>query len=123
MPFQIQPISEFLVRPTLPPALSRLPEIATNVLWSWDHQLRALFRRLDPVLWRESHNPVLMLSRLQPETLAKALLSNPDLALPDASGVSPEPWKPEPVGFCRKPLFLHAPERRCRQMGFRPLPA
>ncbi|MCX6614228.1 MAG: alpha-glucan family phosphorylase, partial [Acidobacteria bacterium] len=72
MPFQIQPISEFLVRPTLPPALSRLPEIATNVLWSWDHQLRALFRRLDPVLWRESHNPVLMLSRLQPETLAKA---------------------------------------------------
>ena len=72
MPFQIQPISEFLVRPTLPPALSRLPEIANNVLWSWDHQLRALFRRLDPVLWRESHNPVLMLSRLQPDTLTKA---------------------------------------------------
>jgi len=72
MPFQIQPISEFLVRPSLPPALARLPEIATNVLWSWDHQLRALFRRLDPVLWRESHNPVLMLSRLKPEVLEKA---------------------------------------------------
>ena len=72
MSFQIQPISEFLVRPALPNALSRLPEIAINILWSWDHQLRALFRRLDPVLWRESHNPVLMLSRLKPETLEKA---------------------------------------------------
>ena len=72
MSFQIQPISEFLVRPALPSALSRLPEIATNVLWSWDHQLRALFRRLDPVLWRESHNPVLMLSKLNPDTLVKA---------------------------------------------------
>ncbi len=72
MPFQLQPISEFLVRPALPKALDRLPEIATNILWSWDHQLRALFRRLDPVLWRESHNPVLMLSRLRPEVLAKA---------------------------------------------------
>ncbi len=72
MSFQIQPISEFLVRPALPDALSRLPEIAINILWSWDHQLRALFRRLDPVLWRESHNPVLMLSRLKPETLEKA---------------------------------------------------
>ena len=39
-------------------------------------------------------------SAQSPETLAKALLSNPDLALPDASGASPEPWKPEPVGFC-----------------------
>jgi starch phosphorylase len=72
MPFQIQPISEFVVKPSLPAALSRLPEIATNVLWSWDHQLRALFRRLDPVMWRETHNPVLMLSRLKPEVLERA---------------------------------------------------
>ena len=72
MAYQIQPLSEFLVRPKLPEQLSRLPEIATNVLWAWDHQLRALFRRLDPVLWRESHNPVLMLSRLQSEVLERA---------------------------------------------------
>lgn len=72
MPFQIHPISEFVVKPSLPAELSRLPEIATNVLWSWDHQLRALFRRLDPVMWKETHNPVLMLSRLKPEVLKKA---------------------------------------------------
>lgn len=72
MPFQIQPLSEFVVRPAIPDALSRLPEIAHNVLWSWDHQLRALFRRLDPVMWKETHNPVLMLSRLRPEVLEQA---------------------------------------------------
>lgn len=72
MPFQIQPLSEFLVRPSIPAALSRLPEIATNVLWSWDHQLRALFRRLDLVLWKESHNPVLMLNRLPAGALEQA---------------------------------------------------
>lgn len=72
MPYQIKPISEFLVRPSIPEALSRLPEIAMNVVWSWDHQLRALFRRLDPVLWKESHNPVLLLNKLKPELLEKA---------------------------------------------------
>ncbi len=72
MPYQIQPLTEFLVRPALPAELSRLPEIAANVVWSWDHQLRALFRRLDAVLWKETHNPVLMLNRLRPEVLEKA---------------------------------------------------
>jgi starch phosphorylase len=72
MAFQLQPLSEFLVRPAVPAALERLPEIATNVLWSWDHQLRALFRRLDPALWKETHNPVLMLGRLDPDVLNRA---------------------------------------------------
>lgn len=72
MPFQIQPLTEFLVRPVLPLELSRLPEIAMNVVWSWDHQLRALFRRLDPAMWMESHNPVLLLSKLKPEVLERA---------------------------------------------------
>lgn len=72
MPYQIQPLTDFLVRPALPEALSRLPEIAANIVWSWDHQLRALFRRLDAQLWKETHNPVLMLNRLRPETLQKA---------------------------------------------------
>ncbi|MDQ2946521.1 MAG: DUF3417 domain-containing protein, partial [Acidobacteriota bacterium] len=62
MPYQIQPTKEFLVRPALPGALSRLPELANNLLWSWDHTIRSLFRRLEPVLWKESnHNPVLLL--------------------------------------------------------------
>ena len=73
MPFQIQPVKEFLVRPALPPALSRMSDLAYNLLWSWDHNIRSLFRRLDPVLWKAcGHNPVLMLGRVPQATLERA---------------------------------------------------
>jgi starch phosphorylase len=73
MPYQIQPLKEFLVRPALPQNLSRLSEIGYNLLWSWDHNLRALFRRLDPQLWKEcNHNPVDLLGRIPQEKLDRA---------------------------------------------------
>ena len=73
MPFQIHPLREFLVSPALPPQLSRLDELAHNLMWSWDHNTRGLFRRLDPALWKAcNHNPVLMLGRLPQATLEKA---------------------------------------------------
>jgi len=73
MPFHIQPIREFLVRPALPAAISRLSELAYNLLWSWEPIVRALFRRLDPALWRDcGYNPVLMLGRLPQSTLQRA---------------------------------------------------
>src|SRR6202043_3846320 len=73
MPFQIQPVKEFLVRPALPPALSRMSDAAYNLLWSWDHNIRSLFRRLAPVLWKAcGHNPVLMLGRVPQATLEPA---------------------------------------------------
>jgi starch phosphorylase len=72
MPFYIQPIRELLVRPALPEALSRMTELANNVLWSWEPIVRALFRRLDPALWREcGYNPVLMLGRIPQATLQR----------------------------------------------------
>src|SRR5205809_3697749 len=73
MPFQIKPIREFLVRPSLPPALSRMAELAYNVVWSWEPVIRSLFRRLDPVLWRESgYNPVVLLGRVPQVALDRA---------------------------------------------------
>jgi starch phosphorylase len=73
MPFQIQPVKEFLVRPALPPAISRMSDLAYNLLWSWDHTVRSLFRRLDPALWKTcGHNPVLMLGRVPQATLERA---------------------------------------------------
>jgi starch phosphorylase len=72
MPFQIQPLKEFLVRPALPTSLSRMTELAYNLLWTWDHTIRSLFRRLDPVLWKSSgHNPVVLLGRLPQATLER----------------------------------------------------
>jgi len=70
------------VRPALPPALGRLPEIGINLLWSWDHNIRALFRRLDPVIWKDSnHNPVVMLGRVPQSTLERAASDPRFLAL------------------------------------------
>ncbi|MFN7920597.1 MAG: alpha-glucan family phosphorylase [Bryobacteraceae bacterium] len=73
MRFHVHPLQQFLVRPALPESLPRLPELANNVLWSWDHTIRALFRRLDPQLWLASgHNPILMLSQVPQSALQKA---------------------------------------------------
>ncbi len=73
MPFHIQPLREFLVRPALPLSLTRMTELAYNLLWSWEPIVRALFRRLDPALWREcGYNPVLMLGRLSQAALERA---------------------------------------------------
>jgi starch phosphorylase len=73
MPFHIQPIREFLVRPALPESIARLSDLAYNLLWSWEPIVRSLFRRLDPNMWRDSgYNPVLMLGRVPQSTLQKA---------------------------------------------------
>ncbi len=81
MAFQIQPVKEFLVRPALPAAIARMSDLAYNVLWSWDHTVRSLFRRLDSALWRNcGHNPVLMLGRVPQATLERAAADSRFLA-------------------------------------------
>jgi starch phosphorylase len=73
MAFRIRPLKEFLVRPALPAALHRMPELGLNLLWSWNHTVRSLFRRLDPALWKASNqNPVVMLGRVSQATLQRA---------------------------------------------------
>src|SRR5580693_3824972 len=72
MPFHIQPIREFLVRPALPSSLSRMTELAYNILWSWEPVIRGVFRRLDPGLWQDcGYNPVLMLGRVSQSALQR----------------------------------------------------
>src|SRR4051794_22176832 len=75
MPFNITPVREIVVRPPLPPQLSRMPDLVYNILWSWEPSVRTLFRRLDPGLWKESgYNPVVMLGRIAQTTLERAAL-------------------------------------------------
>jgi glycogen phosphorylase len=82
MAFQIRPVKQFLVRPALPPPLARLPELGLNLLWSWNHSIRAVFRRLDYGLWKASgYNPVVMLGRLPQEALVRAAADPRYLAL------------------------------------------
>lgn len=44
------------------PVHQRLTALAHNLWWTWDQESVALFRDIDPVLWREcDHNPVVLL--------------------------------------------------------------
>ncbi len=73
MSFEVRPLREFLVKPVLPAALDRLPEMGLNLMWSWNHGVRAVFRRLDPVAWKKSnHNPVVMLGSVSQTALERA---------------------------------------------------
>jgi glycogen phosphorylase len=64
-------------RPSMPDRLSRLEDLATDLWWTWHRDARAVFRRLDYGMWRDTaHNPVRMLRTLARETL-DAAASNP----------------------------------------------
>ena len=66
----MRPLFKFTVRPLLPPELQPLRKLANNLMWCWDHELIALFSRIDPDLWVETgHNPVMMLGRVKQERL------------------------------------------------------
>jgi glycogen phosphorylase len=52
------------------PSHQRLCALAQNIWWSWDDDTTALFRDLDPVLWRQlGHNPVALLQRIDIDDL------------------------------------------------------
>jgi starch phosphorylase len=45
--------------------VEKLQALANNVWWSWQPEIRTLFRNLDPKLWREvHHNPAALLRRM-----------------------------------------------------------
>jgi starch phosphorylase len=61
------------VTPRLPPELGRLEELANNLWFSWDRPTRALFARLDPVLWEAVvHNPKALLKGVAQRRLDEA---------------------------------------------------
>jgi starch phosphorylase len=63
-------IHSFRVVPALPERLQGLRDLAYNLLWSWDDDLRVVFSRLDRDLWdRTYQNPVLMLGTIAQERL------------------------------------------------------
>nr|MCU0255164.1 alpha-glucan family phosphorylase [Vicinamibacterales bacterium] len=65
-------VEVFNVVPALPEPLEGLRDMAYNLLWSWDDDLRGLFQRLDRPLWDATYqNPVLMLGTISQERLAE----------------------------------------------------
>lgn len=61
------------VRPSIPQELKRLEELANDLFYSWDRQVRRLFTRLDQDLWGScGHNPKTFLRRVSQKRLEKA---------------------------------------------------
>lgn len=61
------------LRPRLPQRLVRLQELAGNLVYSWDRDIRGLFWRLDRKLWVEcGNNPKVFLRRIPQATLDAA---------------------------------------------------
>jgi starch phosphorylase len=62
------------VQPSIPPRLARLSELANDLLYSWDRQVRGLFFRLDRELWEAcGHNPKVFLRRVAQDKLDAAV--------------------------------------------------
>src|SRR2546427_4653353 len=73
--------------PALPQRIRGLATLARNLGWSWNHDARALYRSIDPTLWRLTrHNPFALLRRVGPTGLAPGAPA-PDL-LPCGGGLS-----------------------------------
>ena len=61
------------VQPCIPDSLKRLEELANDLFYSWDRQVRRLFTRLDKELWgTSSHNPKTFLRRISQQRLEEA---------------------------------------------------
>ena len=52
------------------PIRKRLEALADNLWWTWQREIVAVFRDLNPTLWREvNHNPIAFLKRMDDEEL------------------------------------------------------
>src|ERR1700726_4971377 len=62
--------SRLEITPVIPGSLARLPELASNLFFSWHRPTRALFEDLEPELWLQvGGNPRLMLRCINQENL------------------------------------------------------
>jgi starch phosphorylase len=66
------------VSPIIPAALYRLPELASNLSYSWHRPTRALFEDLDQGLWRETHSNPRLLLRCVSQAALDAAAVDPD---------------------------------------------
>lgn len=65
-------LRRFSVRAQLPPALSPLQELATNLRWTWHGPTQDLFAAVDPEVWRACEgDPVRLLGEVRPQRLAE----------------------------------------------------
>src|SRR4051812_49847003 len=93
----------------------KLRELAQNLWWSWQPDTRAIFRNLDPALWRTvHHNPVALLQRMDAEEVNRRG-QDPELQTPIDHAHPPPPqylpggesWGGTPAGPLLAPPVAH----------------
>ena len=67
----MRPVRRFEVLPTIPDTLAALPELVTNLHWTWDPEAIRLFHRLWPGWTAGQAHPAEMLRTTSPERLAE----------------------------------------------------
>jgi glycogen phosphorylase len=73
MSMKVKPLSTVQVVPSIPESLADLPRMANNFLWSWNPDMAALFRSLDPELWEATgRNPARLLREVSQRRLNEA---------------------------------------------------
>jgi len=66
----VRAIRRFTVRPVLPPALSSLGVLASNLRWCWHPPTQDVFAEVDDELWEATkHDPVRLLGSVNPSRL------------------------------------------------------
>ena len=77
----MHPIRTFNVSPSLPASLHPLKQLAYNLYWDWNTEIKELFRRLDRDLWETTrHNPVALLARVSQARLQEVAADDGFLA-------------------------------------------
>jgi len=107
-------VTSFTVLPDTPEALDPLKEIAYNMWFSWNHEARELFMRLDQEYWEKSYqSPINMLCMLPLHRLQEAAQDQDFLA--QVKGVyqnfqkylNAKPWFEKKFGKRKKPFIAY----------------
>ncbi len=107
-------VTSFTVLPDTPEALDPLKEIAYNMWFSWNHEARKLFMRLDQEYWEKSYqSPINMLCMLPLHRLQEAAQDQDFLA--QVNGVyqnlqkylNAKPWFEKKFGKRKKPFIAY----------------
>ncbi len=113
----MRPVATYKVVSSMPDSLGRLPDLAYNIRWAWDHETIDLFRRMGGDLWEETnHNPVKMLgliSQSRLDTLARdeGFLAHLDRVLADYEAYigksAQKAWYPGEYGLEERPRIAY----------------
>ncbi|MCB0985940.1 MAG: alpha-glucan family phosphorylase, partial [Ilumatobacter sp.] len=81
-------VRQFNVVPAVPASLQALTELASNLHWTWDRETKALFHRLDPVLWKEcQEDPLHLLAAITAARWAE-LAADPEVVAATAAAAA-----------------------------------